>query len=94
MQGPHGSRRGAALVLRDIVDEPKLRPPLKAVANSPLDWPVPEPPRTAALAATARKPKAGFRIFPFYLTLIAAALSFGFVFKEQLQIVIRSLLLN
>jgi hypothetical protein len=86
VQGPHGSRRGAALVLRDIVDEPKLRPPLKAVANSPLDWPVPEPPRTAALAATARKPKAGFRIFPFYLTLIAAALSFGFVFKEQLQI--------
>lgn len=48
--------------------------------------PAPEPPQTTALAAAARAPKPGFRLFPIFLTLIAAALAFGFVFKERLQI--------
>ncbi len=86
MQGPHGSRHGAALVLRDIVDEPPVRPSLKTVPSPQLARPEQEPPRTAALAAAARKPKTGFRVFPLYLTVIAAALAFGFVFKDRLQI--------
>jgi len=59
---------------------------MKTVPSPQLVGLAQEPPRTAALAAAARTPKPGFGIFPLYLTLIAAALAFGFVFKDQLQI--------
>lgn len=86
MQGPHGSQRGAALVLRDMVDEPPARPSLSTVPGPQRARVPQEPPRTAALAAAARKPDTGFRAFPLFLTLIAAALTTGFVFKDQLKI--------
>lgn len=91
MQHPQGLRSAAALVLRDIVpqdivDERPTRPSLKPVPQSQLAEALREPPRTSAVVAAARKPKGGFRLFPLYLMLIAAALAAGFLFKEQLKI--------
>jgi hypothetical protein len=86
VQGPHGSRRGAALVLRDVIDEQPARPSLRTVSSPQPARPTQEPPRVSAVAAAARRPAGGFRVFPLYLGMIAAALVTGFVFKDQLKI--------